>query len=299
MEFSDVVLSDYANQKICDIYDSCRNQCKSKYDCLLVDMISSSQNDRENCLRKSAVRSEYLDAETLSMLKDAGLITFIDSSSLAITAKGILYVELFREVPAIDNLISAIQAKYFITSQNTPISPKGRIILLSMVALRCFSSSCSIDVRSRKDVRDEWWEIFIKASSYLVSLGVIDEKNSLSNYKSKSEIEDKTSDVIRHTDKLPRQTEGIFSKSGSNQYWIEVSTADGRINTKLLALVIKKIFGNLINSNNYQDMANWCNALCLDEGYNVESSFINNGYLSCAYDDEITNAFEAASLIKS
>lgn len=299
MEFSDVVLSDYANQKICDIYDSCRNQCKSKYDCLLVDMIGSSQNDRESCLRKSAIRSEYVDAETLSMLKDAGLIAFIDSSSLAITAKGILYVELLRGVPAIENLISAIQTKYFITSQNTPISAKGRIILLSMVALRCFSSNCSIDVRSQKDVRDEWWEIFIKASSYLVSLGVIDEKNSLSNYRSKSEIEDKTSDVIRHTDKLPRQTEGIFSKSGSNQYWIEVSTADGRINTKSLALVIKKIFENSINPDNCHDMANWCNDMCLDEGYNVESSFTNSRYLSCEYDDEISNAFEVASMIKS
>ena len=298
MEFSNVELSDYSEQKICDVYDRCRETCKQKYDTLLMDIINCTQNDREKCLRESALDTRYLDDETVIQLKDAGFVEFIDTSLLSITARGMLYVETKRGLPALENLVNDIQSKYFVTSNNTPISSKGRIILLSAVALRCFSIDCSIDMRSQKDVRDEWWEIFNKVSEQLVSVGVIDEKNSLANYKSKSEIEDKASDVIRHTDKLPRQTSGIFSKSGSNQYWLNVETPGGEIDIKKLATVIKKALGDSLNKQNYMEYANWCNSLCLDEGFQVESSFSDNSYLSCSYDDEITKAFEtAASLI--
>lgn len=298
MEFNDVELSGYAEQKISDIYDRCRQACKNKFDTLLMDMISCTQNEREGCLRTSAIDTNYLDEETVSMLRAAGLVDFIDTSLLGITAKGILYVEAKRGLPVMKNLIDGMQSKYFSTSQNTSISPKGRIVLMSAVAMRCFSKDCSIDMRSQKDVRDEWWEIFNKVSEYLVSKGVIEEKNSLANYKSKSEIEDRASDVIRHTDKLPRQTSGIFSKSGSNQYWLEVSTPGGGVNINGLATVIKRALGDSINLENYQDYADWCNGLCLDEGFQVESSFSDDHYLSCFYDDEIYKAFEtAASLI--
>lgn len=298
MEFNDVKLSGYAEQKVGDIYDRCRETCKKKYDTLLMDMINCTQNEREGCLRNSAIDTRYLDEETIGMLRGSGLVEFIDTSLLGITAYGILYVETKRGFPATNNLVEGIQSKYFVTSQNTPISPKGRIVLMSAVALRCFSKDCSIDMRSQKDVRDEWWEIFNKVSEYLVSKGVIEEKNSLANYKSKSEIEDKASDVIRHTDKLPRQTSGIFSKSGSNQYWLEVSTPVGGIDINRLATVMKRVLGDAINSENYQEYADWCNSLCSDEGFQVESSFADNRYLSCSYDDEIFKAFEtAASLI--
>lgn len=297
MEFSDIHISDYAKQKISYIYDCCRKVCKTKHGCLLLDMIASTQNVRESSLRESSIDTRYLDKETIDMLCDSGLAYFIDSSHIGITAKGILYVEYEREIPAMDRFIESVQTKYFSTSQNTPISPKGRILLLSAVALRCFSKDCSIDLRAQKDVREEWWEILLKTSDFLVSKGIIDEKNSLANYSSKSEIEDKASDVIRHSDKLPRQTEAIFSKSGSNQYWLKIAKEGGGIDTDSLALVIKKILGENINLENYNEYADWCNNLCLSDSYKVESSFSDPCYLSCDYDDDITKAFEKAAVL--
>lgn len=297
MVFENIVLDEYAKSKLKKMYDSCSEICKSKTDNLLVDLISNNNNHRSSILRESALPSRFIDAQTRNALIDQGLITRINNSEdLIITARGILYIESLKDDNYVSILADAIQSKYFDIFNIKPPTLRDRTILLTTVAMRCFSNKSAIDFRKSEGTREIWWSIIQDISELMVKIGLIEESESLKNYKSKSDVEDPVSNIIRHSDTLPRQTNDIFSKSGKNQYWIDVAPS-GEIDLEKLALIIRIIFGNALSKDNYIKYANECNKLCLLRGSDIKSSLDDSRFISMEYDSTIKRAFEKATYL--
>ncbi len=295
MAFDDIILEDYARNKLKKLYDDCLMECNSKPGNLIVDLISKKSNERSVILKESSIQSKYVDSETIESLIEHGLVSGLNNSErITITVRGILYIESLDNDQYISELADAIQSKYLDIFNTGAPTARNRIVLLTMVTMRCFSEETAIDLRTSTGDAESWWSILQEVSEFMVEMGSVEEANSLREYRSKSGTEDPASNVIRHSDKLPRQTDNIFSKSGKNQYWLSVEKSDG-IDLDKLAMVIRLSLGKKLDKNNYTKYANWCNKKCLLRGPDIKYTVKDDRYLSMDYNDTIKEAFEKAS----
>ena len=297
MAFENITLEKYAVTKLKKLYDSCLEKCGSKTGNLLVDLISKTVNDRSMILKESSIPSRYIDSQTMDALMGPGLITGLkNSEDVTITARGILYIESLDNDQYVSALADAIQSKYLDVFSTSAPTPRNRIVLLTMVAMRCFSEKSAIDLRKSTGDTENWWSILQEVSDFMVKIGSVEESKSLKEYKPKSGTEDPASDVIRHSDKLPRQTDGIFSKSGKNQYWLDIAR-DDEIDLEKLAKIIRLALEDSLNKDNNAEYAKFCNRLCLFRGPDIDYSMSDSRYLSMEYDNIIRKAFEKASYL--
>ena len=166
-----------------------------------------------------------------------------------------------------------------------------------MISIRTYSSSSTVDMRAEMDVKDAWWEIFLSHSNFLINYEIINEKSSMDNYRSSSKIEHPASDIIRHSDKLPRSTKNIFSKTGKNQYFLDVMKNDS-IDTEKLAYIIFLVFGNKLNHSNIYEISKFVCSFGRLYGLSVINSLETN-YYQIHYDDVINEAFKLALEMKN
>ena len=290
-------ISEYSKNVLKELYDNCSEQCNDKSASLLVKLLNKKNNDRAEILKKAAIKTEYVDSQTKEELESNGLVYGIKNTTLiCITAKGILTYEALNSEDYLDIFCNEMQTKYFDLFSTTSMSARNRICILDMIALRCFSQEACVDLRIDANTCDHWWNSMNDCSDFLISLETIKEKDSLRYYSSESGIENAASDVIRHSDRLPRITDGIFSKSKKNQYWLNVLMKDGEPNLDQLAFLIKQTIPNL-SRDNVVECYEFCNDLCLKYGFLIESSIKNSKYLGCEYDDYIKRAFEIAATL--
>ncbi len=262
----------------------------------IVLMIAKKKsNDRSKILRDSAIDSNYIDDELKNELIDGGYVqTIANTSQLSLTAKGVWTVESKEEGTSIEDLISGIDDLYYNEFKGMRITSSNKIVVFAMISMRTFSENSTVDVKLEKNVSEYWWKIFLEVNDFLLKMGVISEKDSLRKEKPNSGIEDKASNLIRHSDKLPRYTYDVFSKSGKNQYWLELTNEKGNIDTDKLAFLIKQILRDSITDSNCDEYWKFANNLCLDHRYEVESSYDDEELLSCEYDSDIRRAFKRA-----
>ncbi len=261
---------------------------------VVLSLLKKSSNDISRILKESAIDGNYVDEDLKKELTEEGYAQTIDNTSnLSLTAKGVWTVESIEDHATIDDLISGIDNYCFNGfKKKVPIPSRNKIVAFSMVAMRSYSKESAVDVRLEKNVSEYWWNIFLEVNDFLLNVGAIPEKDSLRKGKQKSGIEDKASDLIRHSDKLPRLTDDIFSKSGNNQYWLEVLNDKGTIDTDRLSLFIKLILKDKIDEYNCDEFWKFANNLCLNHRYEIESSYDDDTYLSCEYDSDVRRAFK-------
>ena len=73
------------------------------------------------------------------------------------------------------------------------------------------------------------------------------------------------SHLFQHTDKISRRINNILQKTGNRDYWLDI--ADGEdLDTEKITSVFKKIFGDLMNLTNMDEITDHC-----------KETFVNNG----------------------
>jgi hypothetical protein len=284
----------YQKRLLEQMYDSCKkwliDRKKYKGKSVLFSIIKLSKNDRYELINNTS--EKYIDAPTAMKLMREGLIREADrEKEYAFTAAGMEFVE--RELMKNNNFINSLDAEYFNVFEKVSIADRHRIILLSMVATRTFSSDAMVDLKESAGVQDQWWDIMLQISDLLVDYGVIDESSSMRNRVSKSNIEHPASDVIRHSDVLPRATKGIFSKTGKNEYYLSIMDGDTP-KIKELSDILSLVFENKHDPATLTHFSTEIRSFCRMYGLEVVNSFSKNYYES-EYDNIILDAF---SLLK-
>ncbi len=255
-------------------------------------------NERSKLLRESAIDANYIDKELKDELIEGGYVQEIKNTTLlSLTAKSIWTVQSKEENITVDELVSGIDELYYDNFKSVKIKSTHKIVAFTMISMRSFSIKSCIDVKENKNVSEYWWGILLEVNDFLVKMGVVPEKESLKNKKTGSGIESNASNLIRHCEDLNRYTNGIYSYSGKNQYWIEI-IENNRIDLNKLSFLIKQILKDDISLENCDDYWKFANNLCLNHRYEIESSYEDDSYLSCGYDDDIHHAFKKAVDIK-
>lgn len=242
----------------------------------------------------SATSTKYIDPVTVNNLCSRGLMRETDTPGMyTLTAKGVFFVEEKRSKSAVDVLINQIDSKYFSVFGIKTLQPRRKIILLSMIAIRCFDKESSINMRDDARIKDAWWKIFNDMSDFLVNNGVIQEKNSLKNYKSSSKIEHPASNLIRHTDGLLKDTRGIYNnQEKKNTYYLDICR-DGEISVDRLRYLIQRIFEDRLTDANVKSISSNIIEYPRLHGLDVLSS-LKRDYHSTKYDEMIYEAFYSA-----
>jgi len=289
-----VELSDYAYKKLKDSYLEFKKEMGPTNLPAILAISKKKSNDRSSILRGSAIDCNYIDDDTKEELLESGYVQKIENTTLlSLTASGVWAVESEEDGSTIDDLINGIDDIFYNDFKTASITPSNKIVVFAMISMRSFSEKSSVDVKIEKNVSNYWWNIFLEVNDFLIKMGIIKSKDSLRKEKPKSGIEDKASNLIRHSDKLPRFTYEVFSKSRKNQYWLDLIDID-RIDIDKLSFLIKQILKDSITIENYEEFANFANDLCLNHRYEIESSYDDVTYLSCEYDSSIIDAFTKA-----
>lgn len=290
-------ISNYSYDVLCEAYNQLNEAC-GKPESLLIAFMKKKANDRSALLKQSAIDSNYVDSKTLEELIGSGYVQKIKNTSLlALTAEGVWEVEFRTKDDPLNDLLNGINDQFFDEFENVSITGRNKVVLFAMICMRSFSQDSSVDIRMEKDVTEEWWQIFVKVDEYLINMGVITKDNSITKERKSAGTESNVSDLIRHSDRIPRYTDGIYSKSGKQQYWLDLIT-NKEIDVTRLSKLIKLTLGDKINYNNYEDYARFANDLCLDYGFLISQSYKESKFLSCDYDFIIRDSFEKASYLQ-
>jgi len=251
-----------------------------------------SNNDRARVIKDSSTK--YIHSEA-PILKEYGLIKDSDEiDSYILTSKGIWYLEAKYE-DFTERFLNYIDARFFETTKRESISPRLKTALFSMATMRIFSINCTVDMRESANVKDEWWSILKKASEQLSKSGIVKEEEDLKNYKSKRESEHPALNIFRHSDKLPRATKGIFSKTGDLQYYLDVidTTNLDFPDPEKLAYILYQIFSEKLDSFLAEIMYEFMCSFCRREGIKIQES-LKVSYFQPEYDNIIQMAFDIA-----
>ncbi len=274
------------------MYTNCCNGLNLKKcgNSLLFYLLKSNANVRLETLRKSEKIS--IDSEDAETLKGHGLIrngTRLDRFIL--TARGVWQCDKVI-IGGEDALIDIFDSEYFEIHEKH-LSDKLKVVLATAIASRTYSNKALISMRVENDLRDRWWTLFQDMSQFLYNNGII-KTDPISNYKSSSSIEDRCSDVIRHTDSIPRATRSIFSKTGKNGYYLDILDKSGVPDIEKLAYVISVVFEDNLTSDNIDTMTRYMTIFSRSKVVGIAGNTFEESYDDASYDWMIRDAFKMA-----
>ena len=283
-------LNDYQTRVLSQMYRSyekwIKENKKYKGNSVLFSALKMTKNSRHEFLRTTA--EEYIDKPTASRLVEIGLIRKTDEhDKYAFTGKGLEYTEV--EILHNTNYFNALDEEYFNIFEDVSISDRERIILMTMVAMRTFSEKATIDLKEAAEVQDQWWDIMLTINDVLIKHEIIKASSSLRTIEIKSGIEHPASHIIRHSDRLPRATKGIFGKTGNNAYYLSIAVGN-KIYAERLADILELIFRENRDPLMWSEISSEMRSFCRIYGIEVLNSLEEN-YFDANYDEYITEGF--------
>ncbi len=247
---------------------------------VLLSFFNFKSNIRFNYLLKAAQNADNIPDIIIKDLLESGDIREIgDMNNYTITGKGIWEIE--RDYKLTENqLINFIDTKYFVVeSENKDLSDKEKVILLSLIAIRAFSGEFCIDLKRSEYLLESMKRIIDASHEILFDLGVI--TMQYSKLYGKKGNEHMVSNLIRHTDSLPKKTKSFFYAPGDQKYYLNIIEG-GTIGKKDLLWLLKRILGkNVITDlEQYDRLKTFFNTIPYKEGYfvfeNIDKSFVNH-----------------------
>lgn len=125
-----------------------------------------------------------------------------------------------------DLLTNFLQEKIFnCPTEDVSLSEKERVILLAFILGRAFSVHTAMDLKLGDQFLDNWETIIIRAYDLLVELHCIS-KLKREDLFGKKVNEHPVSNLIRHTDSLPKKTALLFYALGEQKYLLNLAKDD-------------------------------------------------------------------------
>jgi hypothetical protein len=236
---------------------------KEKYKSILVWFMDIKENDRLRIVSESKLKKIRIPKEIFDELFKSDLIRESDiAGEFVITAKGIWEIEAQKSAISQEILLKEMDRKYFSTYNETEkaLSDRQKIILMAMIAARTFSDKSPMDLKKGDYALANWEEIINKSYALLHELAVV---NSMSDEQifGKPGNEHKVSNLIRHSDAIPKRTKGIYqaAETRDQKYYLSLANA-GKIDLDNLRFIFKQIFADRKLSHSEIDIiSSFCN----------------------------------------
>jgi hypothetical protein len=187
-----------------------------------------------------------------------------------------------------------INDKYFtFEKRSNNLSDKEKIVILLFLSLRAFSQESCIDLKQGDTVLVTIQEAAIKCFRFLTDLGKINLINEEEVFDKKGN-EHPMSNLIRHTDALPRKTKGMYTTLGQQRYYLDVSM-NRELYPHKIAFLISALLDNKNLPNDNLKLAEFMESVNLDCSIFIYSAAVSS-FSSPTYDTPIREAVsEAAS----
>jgi hypothetical protein len=280
------------------LYDNLELKKKLKDKSIIKSFIDIKANDRYRLLNDSSITSEKLPTDQLQTLLKTGMIRNTDEiNKYIITAKGVWEIEKNNNIISELSLIEFIDNKFYnFFDSEIKLRDREKSIIFSMICARSFSLKSSVDLKKDDFALNSWKEIIEKCADKLISLNIINTKNKENLFGGKS-TEHPVSNLIRHTDELPRKTKGLYKAAGKQQYFLDIFK-DNVFNKEELSYLIWIVFSEQYDNIIIDDILKFCNNIAYNESVYVYD--INTHIFSTPeYDDILRDAFRESIILKN
>jgi hypothetical protein len=128
-----------------------------------------------------------------------------------------------------------------------------------MIAARTFSDKSPVDLKKDVYCMNSWKKILDTTCDLLIKLKIIKKLDSTTLY-GKEGNEHPVSNLIRHTDALPKKTRGIYKAIRDQKYFLDIYQND-EISTEKLSYLFNLILGNSLELNQVEDILPFLNKI--------------------------------------
>lgn len=257
----------------------------------LFTIMKMYSNDVYNVMLKSSIEISDSVMSDLEPLKQNGYIKLSELSSsrdnYIITAKGIYFVESNRYDFDIHKILNYIQQdKMDFKIAKKPLTDKEKVIMTSLIALRAFDKKTPMDLNEEN--KTQKWEEIIKNEilPFIDKRKIIEAKNVFSQNVGH---ENPISYLMRRANDLPKKTSNIFTSLNNNQYYLEIEISDKYTSEKQIAYLLSKIFQNIEDINDANDIKNYLCNVAQTQGIYV---YDNIQFINFDWDKVIINAID-------
>jgi len=285
----------YLQELYDNLYHNFFLENKMKNKSLLISLLTVKSNTRFRAINSSSISNEKIPQSILYELKRNSFIK--DSSEInksTLTVKGIWEIEKKEYKFAEQTLLDFIEQKYFhFIASGRGLNDKERIILFAMICARTFSEKSPINLKPNEFILDAWKKIIDSCNIQLYKYRII-KKMSQEQLYGKKGNEHIISNLIRHTDSLPKKVRGIFTAPGKQNYYLNFDLNE-KILLESLEFIIKTIFSKKEEFS--FDEINDLNQFCKDIAYNEAPHIFDmkeHKFASYKYDDIIKEAMSNA-----
>lgn len=274
-----------------------RLKSKVKIESLLKVFMNIKSNQAYELLTGSSISLNAANKSEILSLEKKGLIRISDKpDEYVITAQGIWEIENNNHVVDEVKLLSIIDDKYFNRFYlDSTLSEKEKVILFAMLATRPFSEKSAYDLKRGDIILDKLNQLIVNTYRMLYNNKIICDLSEKDLF-GKVGNEHPVSNLIRHTDMLPKKTRGIFRAIGKQKYYLDLAE-EGELKLESLKYLLKIIFNNDSGNTNsavvekYIRDANYEYAIYL---YNMSTHV----YASPKYDSILENEIEMYFALK-
>lgn len=211
---------------------------------LLTSMMNLKSNVRHDIIQKAALVTSNIPKNIFEDLLSKQYVQNLDHEvGYAITARGVHYYEETSGSYSVEELITYIDDKFFIINKaDTRLSDKEKVIILFFIGIRAYSEKSVLDLKMDKRYLEDIETMLIDCYNFLLNEQIIKtlEKEDLFG---KSGNEHPVSNIIRHTDALPKKTKGLFKAPGNQKYYINLSKNE-ELNLPYFSYLMWQILGN-------------------------------------------------------
>jgi hypothetical protein len=248
-------------QKLYDTLE--KNNKKITKKSLILTFFNIKSNDRNQLLREGAIQGFKIPATVMSYLEKNNLIRQTDEAMFySITAKGIYEVECKKEVINNDIFLNFFDKKFFnpFKLSEKSLSEKQKIIIFSMIAIRSFSEDSALDLKKSEKTLNAIQDVINSTYNKLKSLKLIP-KLKFDNLYGKKGNEHPVSNLIRHTDELPKLTKNVYKALGNQKYYLDLFSNNSFLKNNL-NLLFEKIFDDKkLQILEVEDLSSFCNKI--------------------------------------
>ena len=272
-------------QKLYDTVE--KNRKKLDKGSIFISFLNVKSNVRGDLLRQSAIESFQFLPNIISYLENNNLIRETEiAGHFMISAKGVWEIEKNNEILNEAILLDYLDDKLFniCKSAEKPLSDRLKVVLLSLIAVRVFSIDSPLDLKTRERTLDAIKDTVDESYTILKSLNLISKLDTLDLY-GKPGNEHPVSNLLRHTDELPKVTRGIFKAPGNQKYFLDVYK-NGQVSKDNLKYLFEKIIGDKkLEVSELDSLSDFCCKIAHDKSIYLFDDIKNYPFLKSKYDD--------------
>ena len=259
-------MSEIENDILSSMYEQCLTVFgKRKEKSLWMLVITCNSNTVKRAINESTYDASY-NSPIMKKLEEKRYVQEINPGKYSLTAEGILFTEKVILNINDDELLDWVNKKMLI-SNNSTITDKNRVILLTLLACRNFSENNSASY-AEPDKEKTLLTLLSKSSSFLSKHGIISQ--SILDENDQGGSKTSASKFLGQIDKLPASS-GLIFTARNGKYYLDV-IKNGRVDRQSITLLTKIILGDKINYDLVTDLTQFCYSTYMDYGYVFKSS---------------------------